>query len=301
MSTEDTIAPVELSEPQVLDLVKESGFPFELQVANDLLRFGFDVQLSFRFLDRTKNRDAELDIIAQASETERTVRGTLVRTSLRLAVECRDMSTPLVFFGLDSGKAPRGADKMDPDWPYCWIDTSRDSGIPNRFSVIAFDESRSDLFRKQFHYQFAEPRRFYTATTVEWQKKRPKVHVTDRLKSTLSNFGAFVESSRFTWAELSRNPEYIERMIGGNATVELTFLLLVHKAKQYQYYNENRGLVRSGHTSLFSRFNSERGVQFFVVDFVQHESLQQTITKIRNTYGLLLDHVLPTVLSSATT
>lgn len=285
-----------LSEAQLLACVKESGFPFELEVARELVSMGFEVQLGYRFLDRSKKRDAEMDIIARESAVTMTQRGTPVRHSLRLVIECRDTSLPLVLFGVANRKFVPQTDQMDADWPFCWIDTSRDQGIPNKFSSIAFDESRSKLFRKRFHHQFDGDVRFSTVTTVEWEKKRPKLHVTDRLRSTLANFGAFVEDSRATWLNITSAADF-EKMIGGIPTVELTFLLLVHSGEQYRYSSEG-ALIRSTRTSLFNTFHSERGVQFFVIDVVRSDDLQAAITRIRNTAGLLLDHVLPSVLAS---
>jgi len=295
---DDKKAPPELTEPQLLQCVHDSGFPFELQVARGLASLGFDVRLSHRFLDRAKNRDAEMDILATDSRAAETKSGKAVHHSLRLAVECRDSSQPLVFFGLPNAQTPLPADKMDPDWPYCWIDTSRDAGIPNKFAGIAFDESRSELFRKKFHYQFGGPTRFSTVTTVEWQNKRHKLHVTDRLRSTISNFGAFAEDSRMTTEKLTRSPREFERMMGGTVWIQLTFLLVVHAGKQYQYLPDARTLRPTTRTSIFNAFHSERGVQFIVIDFVRFDSLSEANTSIRNTYGLLLDHILPAVLAN---
>ena len=287
-----------LSDTELLECVNESGFPFELQVGRELASIGFDVQLSHRFLDRGKKRDAEMDIVAKSGGISPTERGASVHHSLRLAVECRDTSQPLVFFGLPDSGAPLLPDKMDPDWPYCWIDTSRDAGIPNKFSAIAFDETRSTLFRKQYHHQFSGPARFSTVTTIEWQNKRAKLHVTDRLRSTLSNFGVFVEDSRAMWTNLARSPGELERLLGGTPSIELTFLLVVHAGEQYQYSLDQAALVRSRRTSLFARFHSERGVEFFVVDFVRYDSLREVLKEIQNSYALLVGHVLPTVLAS---
>jgi hypothetical protein len=291
-------APPQLTEPELLECVHESGFPFELQVARELASLGFDVSLSHRFFDRAKNRDAEIDILATDSRETQTKSGKTVYQSLRVAVECRDSSQPLVFFGLPNIKPETPPDKMDPDWRYCWIDTSRDAGIPNKFAAIAFDEARSELFRKKFHYQFNGLHRFSTVTTVEWQNKRPKLHVTDRLRSTLSNFGAFADGSRATTETMTRSPREFERMMGGMVWLQLTFLLVVHAGKQYQYSSEEQKLRPTTRTSVFNAFHSGRGVQFIVIDFVRSDSLVEANTSIRNTYGLLLDHVAPTVLAS---
>ena len=45
-------------------LVNRSGYPFEISVGKALLKAGYQVRPSFRFLDRDRNRDYEIDIIA---------------------------------------------------------------------------------------------------------------------------------------------------------------------------------------------------------------------------------------------
>jgi len=49
---------------ELQELVKRSGFPFELQVAEQLQALGFQVQLSEHFYNPLKQRDSELDILA---------------------------------------------------------------------------------------------------------------------------------------------------------------------------------------------------------------------------------------------
>src|SRR5450759_598702 len=83
-------------------LIKDSGYPFELSVAETLMTQGYNVRLSHQFFNPLRQQDSELDILATREFEYESRRLGHVRCILELAIECKDNSLPYVLFGFPS-------------------------------------------------------------------------------------------------------------------------------------------------------------------------------------------------------
>src|SRR5438046_2357266 len=90
LQTSGALALVDVSTRELEELVEASGFPFELAVAQEFRRIGFEIYPSHRFLNRGREREAELDLLAIQRHKLETKSGRKVEGTLRIAVESKD-------------------------------------------------------------------------------------------------------------------------------------------------------------------------------------------------------------------
>src|SRR5262249_38471917 len=150
----------------IAKLISESGYPFELRVAKQLVDRGFKVQPSQQFFDVSRGKDVELDVVAHLYRTWQTKRGNTVRGVLRLGIESKDTSMPYVCFGLPHPAMPAPG-IFDGDVFSCHVVTSRDDGLSGRNAIPLFDSDYGGAALKAKHYHFSGSHRFHAITGVE--------------------------------------------------------------------------------------------------------------------------------------
>lgn len=268
------------------ELIKKSGYPFELQVAEQLQAAGFQVQLSEHFFNPLKQKDSELDILA--THTSKGERKTIpnINLHLELAIECKDNSLPYVLFGFPP--PPRPPMKiMDMDWRYVKV-RSTDDKMKNHLGPMSFGDIREieprDV-KSQLH-QFSGPFRFHHATLVELEKGKLTVHEPERLRMTLGGLAGYAGYIQDTWL---KNKHVLDN-VSHDPTLWITYFLLVHKGEHFHYTNKN-GLEPATHSTLFTSFHSNDEVSFMAIDFVQFAALSTAISKIASSFNNLVSHL----------
>ncbi|HXB59546.1 MAG TPA: hypothetical protein VNU95_08270 [Candidatus Acidoferrales bacterium] len=272
---------------ELKELIKRSGFPFELQVAEQLQAYGFQVKLSEHFYNPLKQKDSELDILATQETSATHSRIGKINLHLELAVECKDNSLPYVLFGFPAPQRPP-IEILDMDCRYMKI-RSTDDKIKNQLGFVAFGDTREEKPRdiKPLLHQFGEPFRFHHATLVEMDGGKLKLHESERLRLTLGGLGGYGEFIQDTWI---KNKHVLEE-VPHNPTLWVTFFLLVHNGQHFRYTNKN-GLEAATHTPLFTTFHSNDSPTPLAIDFIQFEALPSAVKKICESFNHLAKHLL---------
>lgn len=274
-------------------LVRESGFPFELQVAASLQALGFAVHLSHQYFDEKRQRPAEVDVLATRESRVETSNAGPVRVILELAVECKDNSLPYVLFGFPQ-PAAKAAGILDGDVYYSRVRSTQDK-FPNFFAVLSLGDERlpgsEDI--KASHHHFAGSHRFHQVTSIEKVKDNSggfflKLHASDRFREALHGLAGYVHYVND--ALFKASAVFGRQGYPHDPTIWLTFLLLVHSGDHYRFTTED-GLVASSHTPLLTSLNFEGLSQPYAVDFVRFEDLAAAINTIDSTFQLVSDHL----------
>jgi hypothetical protein len=274
------------TDDELLKLVKQSGYPFELSVAEALQASGFEVQLSQHFYNSFRQKDSELDILATIQTEASSKTKPKIRFNLELAIECKDNSLPFVLFGFPPPPRP-SIDILDMDFRYLTIRTTDDT-FPNFMAPFAFGDSRekppSD-FKPRLH-QFNSDFRFHHASMVETDGKTLKLHESERLRSALTGLAGYAEHTQNTWM---KHKKVLDDM-PHDPTLWISFFLLVHNGQHYRYTNRTT-LEASNHTPLFTSFNSDINSTFIVIDFIQFSALPSAIKTIKDSFNHLAYHL----------
>jgi hypothetical protein len=96
-NTPENVLGAGLTEEQLLNAVKQSGYPLQTQVANELRKREFVVSPEWSFIDRDTNELRAIDIRASLAlwDYDKDPR---VRPHLELVIECKQSLLPFVFF-----------------------------------------------------------------------------------------------------------------------------------------------------------------------------------------------------------
>ncbi|EGQ9284010.1 hypothetical protein F7U74_21845 [Vibrio vulnificus] len=86
-----------LSEDQILDAVRVSGYPLQ-SVIYEKLSDKFHIQEEWSFIDSDSNEERAIDLIAQLNLYDYVEPQHRVRPSLNLIIECKQSDMPYVFF-----------------------------------------------------------------------------------------------------------------------------------------------------------------------------------------------------------
>jgi len=271
---------------EVLKLIENSGYPFELNVAALLQARGYDVKLSHHFFNPLRQQDSELDILASREITcVRQKARNRIRCILELAIECKDNSLPYVLFGFPSPKPPPES-MLDTDCYY--IKTrSTDDDIPNKLCYVALGDSRIKSSTKRDLHQFAEPFRFHQATAVEIEKSKLKLHATDRLRTSLGGLVGYLEYIQDTW---QNGKKALESGMSYDPTIWINFFLLIHNGDHFRYTNE-KALEVATHTTLFTSFHSDTASVPLAIDFVKYKDLEAALKQIEASFDVLYKHL----------
>ncbi len=274
-------------------LIQQSGFPLELQIAEEFAAAGFDIKPSYMFFDVTRGKDTEVDLFAVRHEQLSSTKGNEAIAVLEIAVECKDHSLPYVLFGM---KHSRHVDPgfIDYDCFYCHIETSRDNGMPNKYAVPMFDSNHGGWDVKAHHHHFLNEISYYFVTAVE-EKGRGnqtslKLHVPDSLSYATAKLGAFIGNfHRYGIENSAPQTRYMEKMVG--IVMRICFLLLVHSKPHYRYTGQGENLVEATHTPIrFNRSYTDNSISY-IVDFVSRDQLQTAITAINDSFSLMARHI----------
>ena len=281
----------------VAGLVKESGYPFELMVAETLSGLGFDINASFRYFDKTRGADAEIDLIATKRKTVSTTKGREVRAVLRLAVECKASALPYVFFGLPAPPPPQ-PEMLDDSYHYVHVNSSRDGTHPERYGMGSFLNDTRRLMRSR-HHHFSAPVRFHQVTGVEitgaGEKRRMKLHVPGALSDALRKFAGFNTDDVAKWSGLLRQPGF-HKVMDSPPTIIVKFFLLVHATPHFRQASARETPLEAMHTPLFTSFSTEAGSTSLAVDFISLQALRPTIETIESSFNTILETTVPTLI-----
>ena len=265
-------------------LIDESGFPFEIDVANALQNAGFELHLSQQYFNSRRQRAGEIDLLARRTFIDETKNAGRVNRVLELIIECKDNSLPYVLFGFP---APREHDPelLDGDIYYNRVRTFQDA-FTNQLSFVAFTDKRivNSKTIKNEHHQFANPFRFHQASSVEIQSGKLKLNVSDRLRESLHGLASYIQHLQETVVETKRRG-----MIEGmpfDPTVWISFLLLIHRGDHYQHFGLNSTRI-AVHTTLHTSLQDGDLSVPYAVDFVKFSSLPEAIVKIEKTFHLV--------------
>jgi hypothetical protein len=268
-------------------LIKDSGYPFELSVAETLMAQNYDVKLSHHFFNPLRQQDSELDILATRDFKFETKHLGHVRCILELAIECKDNSLPYVLFGFPSPtSSPSGI--VDTDSFYMKIRSTSDK-FANYFAIPSLGDSRGSepLNIKPHLHQFKGDFRFHQAAAVEIQNGKQKLHVTERLRNALNGLAGYVEYAQDAWIQ---NKKALVGM-SYDPTIWVSYLVLVHGGEHYRY-TEQSSLEPSHHTTLFTSFNSGSNSIPLTIDFIKHTDLLSSLKTIEGSFDVLSKHIL---------
>lgn len=276
--------------PTELDaLIQESGFPFELEVAQAFASRGYDVELSHQFLHPAREQPSEIDVLARREFRVETARAGLIRYTLELVVECKDNGFPYVLFGLPQPRV-HSPNTLDGDCFYCNVRTT-DDDLPQKFRLVALGDSRvkSSAGLKASHHQFNTAHRFRQVSAVEVKNGKLAFNVSERLRTSLHGLAGYLVSVNEQWKQ------FVSLLKKGNGppydpSLWISFLLLVHRGVHYRYTGP-ASLSPSSHTSLFTSLHDKGLSVPYVVDFVQFHGLDAALTMIEATFQKQAEHL----------
>jgi hypothetical protein len=277
------------SESELLKLLQQSGYPFELSVAETLQARGFEVQLSQHYYNPFKQKDSEIDILATYRTTASSKTKPKINLHLELAIECKDNSLPFVLFGFEPPPRPASG-FLDMDTRYVKI-RSTDDDFPNYLAMVAFGDSKQTPPKdiKSSIHQFDGQFRFHHAACVEVDgSNKFKLHESDKLRSALNGIIGCSEYMQDTWMKHKKVLDNLSH----DPTLWITFFLLVHKGKHFRYTNKNK-LEAATQTTLFTSAHSDDNFAFIAIDFVEYSGLSAAINKIATSYNHLKAHLAP--------
>lgn len=272
------------TEFDVRRVIAESGFPFEIEVANVLQQAGFEVVLSEQFFNLPRQRPSEVDIVARKTFVENTTHAGTIRCVLELVIECKDNSLPYVLFGFPAPKdSERGM--VDGDVFYNRVRTLQDD-FPNQLSLVALgDDSTHDANTiKHRHHQFSDPFRFHQASSIELQNGKCKLNVSDRLRDSLHSLASYVQHVQETIA--SAKTRGILKDMPADPSVWISFLLLVHSGDHYRHFGAETTCLAL-HSTLHTSLNEGAASLPYVVDFVKVSALPDALVQIEKTFQLV--------------
>lgn len=269
----------------LLKAIKDSGYPFELQVASELLAKGYEVRPTHRFFSASRQKDLELDILAiKRTRLERSTGP--VEVTLQLAIECKDNTFPYVLFGLPHHSDPLPG-SLDPDGLYCHVQSTDDTGVPSQLSVVAFAPGEATN-PKAAHHQFCTFERFHLAAAAEPDRDRLKLNVSERLRTALSTLGEFLEASQQSWFSGIR---FVKSQLYYNPMLVLTFPLLLHAGSHLRVAAPAADPIESTHTSVFTSLQGPTLQRTYVVDFVAFSGLSPALATIEASHEALARHL----------
>jgi hypothetical protein len=282
--------PLPPATPETIEaLIAESGFPFELEVAQALQKAGYEVQLSVQYFNATRQRANEIDIRATRDFPFKTKRAGAIRAVLELVIECKDNGLPYVLFGFPSPPPPEPG-MLDTDLYYCKLRSTQDD-FANQLAFIALGDSRLGEEKpiKPSHHQFAAPFRFHQAVAVEPKDGKLKLNVSDRLRDALHGLIGYTQFVQATMVEANRG--ILKSGMPFDPSVWITFHLLVHRTPHFEH--TGAGTLRTAPiTTLFSSVYETNLSTPFAVDFVHMDALSSALKQIETTFSLLAAHVL---------
>jgi len=279
--------------------IAASGYPLQFRVAKRFAELGFSVHPSFRFLNRAKGREAEIDLNASHHTTRETRSGKKVDIMTRVGVEVKDSELPFVLFGLDPAPGPDPtSDTLDSDFAYVDIATTRDAGIPRRFGFAALDNLLNKGWSKSTHHQLGARPRFHCATSMEQVKGGFKLNLTDKLWKALSALGAYADFSQHSWQSALEKTD-LEAMLGGGLHIVVTYLMLVHRGPHYRHVVGATDVSESQFSSVFLSLAASDVNIAFVVDFVEMEHLSIAVDRLLATTAGLVEGLVPTIFASS--
>lgn len=277
--------PKDFTRADVLKAIDDSGYPFELKVAAELLANGYEVRPTHRFYSASREKDLELDVLALKRSTLQLPSGP-VEVTLQLAVECKDNSFPYVLFGLAHHNEPL-LGMLDLDGLYCHVQTTDDSIVPSPLSMFAFDAGQSTN-PKGSHHQFSTPERFHLAASAEPDGKRLKLHVSERLRVALATLGEYLEASQQSW--LAGLP-FMKSHLGYNPMLVLTFPVLIHSGPHLRVSGPSAAPADATHTSVFTSLQGPTRQRTYVVDFISFSGLGAALSLIEASHAALARHL----------
>lgn len=282
------------TEEEIERMVRRSGYPFELSVGRVLLERGYQVRPSFRFFDRDRDRDYEIDIVADKVEDVSLTDGSKVECHLRVAIECKSSRFPYVIFGLPEPEAvPLGI--LDPDFSYLHINSSKDHRHPNRYAAVLFLREQGKI-RAEHHYFTANSLRFHHSAVIEVKgdgleaRKKAKLNISDNVSEAIRKLAGFAGNQHDTWQGILSDGG--EGLLRGKPHLYVYFFLLVHPGHHYRWTDESVGLKQADHTPVFYAFSFRSGAVSLVVDFAGLESLSSTLSAIEVSYEGVINQCL---------
>ncbi len=281
-------------------LVSRSGYPFELSVGRALIARGYQVNPSFRYFDRDRSRDYEIDIVANKAKDVRLSNGSVVRCLLRLVIECKSSRLPYVLFGLPAPElASPGT--LDPDQFYLHINSSKDAGHPNRYASVLFLRRR-DVVRNSHHYFNSGPARYHHSAVVEVKgegveaRKKAKLNVSDNVSEAIRKLAGFADNQHDNWQQILGDAAFAHRL-QGKPQISVYFFLLVHPGNHYRWTDASTGLEQAAHTPVFYSFSLRVGPVSLVVDVAGLDNISTALSCIEASYESVLSNCLPFLLN----
>ena len=269
---------------EVDQLISQSGFPFEIEVANVLQKAGFEVRLSEQYFNSRRERAGEIDLVARRTFVDDTSHAGTINRVLELVIECKDNSLPYVLFGFSApGAPPPGL--VDGDYSYNRVRTLQDACV-NQLSFVAFGDERIVGAKtiKDEHHQFAHPFRYHQASSVEMQNGKPKLNISDRLRDSLHGLASYIHYVQEIIVDTKKR-----HLLDGmpfDPTVWISFLLLIHRGDHYRHSGDNSTCLALHSTLHTSLHEGDISVPY-AVDFIKFSSLLETLVEIEKTFQLV--------------
>lgn len=282
--------PLHAPTPLEIDqIIRDSGYPFELEVGLALQNSGYEVQLSHQYFNVARQRTGEVDIRATRDFVEDTHHAGRVRRVLELIVECKDNKLPYVLFGFSAPEPPTPG-MLDADVYYSKLRSYQDD-FANQLALISLGDGRiagSENFKKQ-HHQFAQSFRFHQASAVEPKDKNFKLNVSNRLRDSLHGLAGYVQCVQDTVVKANK----VLRGAGmpHDPTVWVSFLLLIHRGMHYRYTGTD-SLTSAPYTTLFTSLHDNDISMPYTVDFIKFSALPDALVNIERTFDLVSKHII---------
>lgn len=276
--------------------IRDSGFPFELRVATQLVNLGYDARPSLYFPDHDRGKDAELDLLAAKQFKFETASGRKISATIRIAVECKDTANRYVCFGLPK-QLPREPYEVGVEVYTPHFRTSRDQGIKSRYNIVLFHPPGKESPQVVEHHHYRSEIRYHSVAIAEARERGGRQHYrvssTDSIRYSLARLGSYVGQSG--------NHDVSDRVleeIASGPYLNVLFSALVHPEEHYLYLREPEELKAASHTPVYLSRSYAGSSLYYIVDLISFAALPEAIAKIEASFSAIVSRVIPYMLAT---
>lgn len=259
----------DLTPENITNLVKESGYLMEQEVATVLENLGFVVQTNWAFQDQDEGKSRELDVMAFQLRYENPE--SAVFLCVELLCECKNMSTPLVF--IERQKSPRDAHHVPAEYVFPFENYRKEMSTEQANTKSYFcDPPWRHWNLAAHHYFYSQPQK-----AVQFCK------ICRNGSKFEANHGGLFESLVYPLVKaVSSKIDEAKHMNKNNTskTVTLLFPIVVIRSDLYLIDSQELDSIASQvpHVSLLRHIDSKTVKGEFLIDFVHENALANFVT-----------------------
>jgi len=274
--------------------VHGSGFPFELRLATALIKLGYEVRPSLYFLDRDRQKDAEIDLIATKHFHFSSTSEPEISATLRVAFECKDTANTFVCFGLPSQRLD-DTENVSIDVLTPHFRTSRDKKMTGRFNIILFHPRGDESPRIIDHHHYQGAVRYHSVAIAETHghgnQQYYRVSSPDTLRHALAKLGSYVGLN-----DEHEAPDRLMEELAHGPSINALFSALVHPGQHYRYSLSDELPEAASHTSVFLSRSYFGSSLHYVVDLISAEGLSEAMCRLEASFSAIVTRVVPYML-----